>query len=292
MTYITDAVRNTSVAFIRRAFTIVPLLLTMLTVTVAQDRRSVTDGSTPLGLTPGSPVGSYALSGFDNVNLFNGNLNYAQPLLTVGGRGEARYTITLQIDRQWQVDHFTLPDGSERTIDSPHDRPWGLRPGYGPGMLIGRQVKEESCDTSGAGTIATLTRLTFIAPDGTEYELRDQPGNGNIRAVFCASPPVDPLRGTVFGTADGTSMTFVSDSPIYDSIGGSFLIYPLGHLTFPNGLRYRIDNGRVTSIRDRNGNRLTFTYDRYREGLPEGRVSSITDSLNRYEAGAPTKISD
>jgi len=40
---------------------------------------SNTDGSTPLSLTPGAPAGSFALSGFDNVNLFNGNLNFHLP---------------------------------------------------------------------------------------------------------------------------------------------------------------------------------------------------------------------
>lgn len=42
-----------------------------------------------------------------------------------------------------------------------------------------------------------------------------------------------------------------------------------------NGLRYRIEAGLITWIRDRNGNKLSFGYD------GNGRVTSITDSLNR-----------
>jgi len=42
-----------------------------------------------------------------------------------------------------------------------------------------------------------------------------------------------------------------------------------------NGTRYRFDNGLVTWIRDRNGNRLSYTYD------ASARVSTITDSLGR-----------
>ena len=42
--------------------------------------KSATDGTTPLGMTPGAPAGSYALSGFDNVNLYNGHLNFSLPL--------------------------------------------------------------------------------------------------------------------------------------------------------------------------------------------------------------------
>jgi hypothetical protein len=46
------------------------LLITgVLSASVAAQTTSATDGSTPLGLQPGAPAGSYALSGFDNVNL-------------------------------------------------------------------------------------------------------------------------------------------------------------------------------------------------------------------------------
>lgn len=37
---------------------------------------TTSNGMTPSGLTTGAPNGSYALSGFDNINLFNGNLNF------------------------------------------------------------------------------------------------------------------------------------------------------------------------------------------------------------------------
>jgi len=40
--------------------------------------RSPADGFTPLAMTPGAPSGSFALSGFENVNLFNGNLSRAE----------------------------------------------------------------------------------------------------------------------------------------------------------------------------------------------------------------------
>lgn len=53
-------------------------------------QTSATDGSTPLGLQPGAPAGSYALSGFDNVNLYNGNLSFQLSLLGVSGRGGAQ----------------------------------------------------------------------------------------------------------------------------------------------------------------------------------------------------------
>src|SRR2546430_1874740 len=50
--------------------------------------KTATAGWTPLAQQPGAPAGSYALSGFDNVNLFNGNLNFRLPLMHVGDRGQ------------------------------------------------------------------------------------------------------------------------------------------------------------------------------------------------------------
>lgn len=51
--------------------------------------QSPTSGKTPLGLSPGAPAGSFALSGFENVNPYNGNLNFHLPLIGIGGRGSA-----------------------------------------------------------------------------------------------------------------------------------------------------------------------------------------------------------
>jgi hypothetical protein len=55
-----------------------------------------------------------------------------------------------------------------------------------------------------------------------------------------------------------------------------------GLLSLRDGTRYRIDAGKVTWIRDRNGNRLSFTYGTDPNDLDSlFRVVSITDSLNR-----------
>lgn len=48
--------------------------------------KSSTDGTTPSVIAPG---GSYPLSGLDNINVFNGTLNFSLPLVRIGGRGEA-----------------------------------------------------------------------------------------------------------------------------------------------------------------------------------------------------------
>src|SRR5215467_320261 len=60
--------------------------------------RNSLQAETPLAMTPGAPAGSYSLSGFDNVNLYNGNLNTSLPLLQIGGRGGAHTVLTLGLN--------------------------------------------------------------------------------------------------------------------------------------------------------------------------------------------------
>ena len=268
------------------------ILLALLLQGVTQAQSSATDGSTPLALSPGSPTGSYALSDFENVNLFNGHLNFRLPLLTIGGRGGARSTITLPIEQTWRIESINVPQpgGGVRTIFFPLSYWWtAIKPGYGAGSLQGRQsgTGTAACDVGGGNTVTlfekSLTRLTFTAPDGTEFELRDKLTGGQPLPVNNAPPcqtgPTGNLRGREFVSADGTSATFVSDTDIFDHNGldggVGATIDPSGYLTLRDGTRYRIDVGLVSWMRDRNGNRLSFTYNSSRD------LTTITDSLNR-----------
>jgi YD repeat-containing protein len=257
------------------------MLLALITAVGARSQTSsATDGSTPLGLSPGAPAGSYTLSRFDNINPYNGNLNFRLPLRGIDGRGGAHAASMLAIDAKgWRVMHRPVADGE--TLDWPTPNSWSPKPGYGPGILVGRQsgFGTQDCGFNGKRYIQTLARLTFTTADGTEYEFRDQLTGGQPATL--SSPCTDPApsRGTVFITADGTAATFISDTTIYDTTrilnARSSLIYPSGYLMLRDGSRLRIDGGNVSWMRDRNGNRLTFTYD------TNSRVTTITDSLNR-----------
>lgn len=239
------------------------------------------DGYTPLSLAPGAPAGSYPLSGFYNINLFNGNLNFSLPFLQIGGRGSAQFTMRLNIENRWHIETAAPPPNCEITlpdcnpIQFPMNRWWTSRTrwdGFTPGKLVGRQPGYKQC-----GPGLTVTRLTFSANELTEFELRDLIFNGQPLQMLC-NQPAGISRGKVFVTADGTAATFVSDTTISDYTGTqpSFQITPSGYLMMRDGTRYRIDNqGRVTSIRDRNGNRIDFTYDQ------SGKLIMIQDSLNR-----------
>lgn len=277
-----------------RLFTISAALVVMLFLMVsgAKGQARATDGTTPSGLAPGAPAGSYALSGFENVNLFNGNLNFSLPLLKVGGRGGAQTGINLALDSiHWTVEHEP-GSGESETYDPYHPGThppiiggggtgtppvfevtpewWeGLRPGYGPGVLQGRIARTMNRTT-------TLTRLTFTAADGTEYELRDTYTGGK---PLSSSPR---SRGTTFVSANGASMTFVSNTEITDVYSDNGFISPLsGYLMMADGTRYDIVNGLVMAIRDRNGNQLTFTYYGDQYNPRSQRVHTITDSLGR-----------
>jgi hypothetical protein len=74
-------VRNVSLVIMRL------LVLALLLIEYASMIRAQGYNATPLGAAPGAPAGSYELSDLENINLFNGNLNFRLPLLEIGGRG-------------------------------------------------------------------------------------------------------------------------------------------------------------------------------------------------------------
>ncbi len=296
------------VAAIRRIPGFAILLLLLINNVAAQTTTtsSSTDGATPPALAPGAPAGSYALSDFDSINPYNGNLNFHLPLIHIGGRGEAGYTVTLPIEQKWRVEHTVYdPNQYCETCEVydivhtywPNSNWWtGLSPGYSPGVLQGRPSVSDKygthCTSNGHLFDETLTRFTFTAADGTEYELRDVLNGGKpLRVNPCNNE--GPSRGTVFVTADGTSATFISDTEIRDYMIAleDYTIPGSGYLILRDGTRYRIRNGRVKWMRDRNGNQLTFTYssEQYPEG-PYGDLIKVTDSLGREVTFTPPSI--
>jgi RHS repeat-associated protein len=263
---------------------LITLLLALAINASAQQTSFDTDGTTSPTIAPGAPAGSFALSGFERVNPFNRNLNFALPLLRVGGRGKAGYTIMLKIERKWRVEHVVRPigcgqfgcSGVERLF-IPNPNWWeGISPGYGPGVLQGRVGgTSKNPEPNAQGDV--LTRLTFTAADGTEYELVDQASGGKpfrINGGCSIGGCVSHSRGRFWITKDGQSATFISDTDIIESHLIE-MIYPSGYMILRDGTRYRIDTGQVSWIRDTNGNKVTFA------DYVMGGPTTITDSLNR-----------
>jgi RHS repeat-associated protein len=274
--------RNQRIANHFVASTKILLVTFVFSLVSAAQTTSATDGSTPLGLQPGAPAGSYALSGFDNVNLYNGNLSFQLSLLGVSGRGGAQMPVMLPITGKWRIADVAIPQigGGVTHRYLPLQSWWeNNERKYSPGSMAGRQagLDEIECPDGTEVFAYSITRLTFTAPDGTEYELRDQLTGGQPANNGLCNYLSPQSRGTVFITADGSAATFISDTTIYDQpiSPNPGEIYPSGYLLLRDGTRYRFDAGVVSWVRDRNGNKLTFTYDGF------NRVSTITDSLKR-----------
>lgn len=64
-------------------------------------KMSVFDGATPAGVAPGTPAGSYALSGVEHYNLFSGGFAPVLPLYHIGGRGEAGVDLVWNFQPNW-----------------------------------------------------------------------------------------------------------------------------------------------------------------------------------------------
>jgi len=282
---------NSSSLFSRTRILVISLTVILLTFQSVWAQQQSTDGTTPLGLSPGAPAGAYSLSGFEDVNLYNGTLNVSLPVIKIGGRGDAGYPLMLRVDHKWLVQKEQAEGQPPINIYTPQPGWWtdlGWAPVYSIGRLEMRQggTRDYVLGSGGCGYIhrQTLTRLTFIAPNGTEYELRDQGTNGQPVNATCTAYN----RGTTFVTADGTAATFVADSNIFDyQYDNPANASPSGYMMLRDGTRFRVDGGKVTWMRDGNGNKLTFTYDIYQ------RMTSVTDSLNRqvtitYNTGAGT----
>src|SRR5215510_1447571 len=297
----------------------------------------------------GKSAGSFSLSDFDAVNLYNGNLLFNLPLLIVGGRGQTGYHMGLNINSlHWKVESDSVGGGGTEHICpnggcgdryivtyttteylptlhytcvgfiEPNCRFWGgsiteinstivldgapllgegglapqftyynvspsdiqkVNPGYGPGVV--RAVTEKKWSRTWRGQLlpgSALTRIVFTAPDGSEYQLVDDQANGQVRRGGTTGAfPYN--RGRNFHSIDGSAMTFISDADIIENFGGYNSVQSIqntsGYLLFSDGTRYRVVNGLIVWIRDRNGNQTNFSYDTAR------RVNIVTDSLGR-----------
>ncbi|NOT63483.1 MAG: RHS repeat-associated core domain-containing protein [Acidobacteria bacterium] len=129
--------------------------------------------------------------------------------------------------------------------------------------------------------------MTFVAPDGTEYNFADQYQSGVPRYLDCGNWG-DSWRGNIFIATDGSGATFVSqlngnpynhaDQHIPDDYLRSEPFPVNGCIMLKDGTRYEIVNGKVVKMRDRNGNEVKY------EDILTGTIVvglKITDSLNR-----------
>ena len=231
-------------------------------------------GPTPPAVAPGSPASSYALSGLDQVNLFNGYLNVQIPLYSITGRGEAGKTITLGVNSQWTVNE----------LGSPAHAPTSNWLGYTYGTVsVGLATDVTGCGPGGAGY--GFTYLVWTAPNGTQAYLTDTLYNGEKKPyaldVSCVAVSTNANRGRTFRSYDGSGLTFTLDSSEPDVVDGVTQNTVSGTLFFPNGTQYHINKFQnwVPRITDRNGNQVLYGFTTNPSGT--GALFTVTDSAGR-----------
>lgn len=272
-------------------FILISFLLLLVPANSAVAQRSLS-GTTPSAMQPGAPAGSYSISEFENVNLYNGNLNFYLPLASVGGRGSVSTTVGLPIEPKWAVGSteyngntiyypYTLQNYSFASTPFIKTK---MRTRYGGDTIIGCRSNPLDPNHTDPYYSQTLTRLSFTDVNGTEYELIDSLTNGavfNVPRDQNQCPTASGQRGKVFVSKNGSSATFVSDYDISDINEpglGNNLANPSGYLYLSDGTRYRFEAGTISWIKDRNGNKITFSYS---TGNQNYLIYTITDSLNR-----------
>lgn len=245
------------------------------------------DGSTPPAFAPGSATGSYALSGFEYVNLFNGALNFTLPLVELKGRGKTGTPLVLPIERKWYV---LVGDNNGATIRSAV--PDIVNTLGSPGKLEFRETgRDLFTNCTSPMYRETLTRIIFQRGDGPEMEFVDtktgggpqttmEINNGAASGTFTCPSTADTSRGRVWVTRDGSFATLILDSALTDGTsynnappvpsGGG----PNAYIFFKDGTRYKFTNQVLVEIRDRNGNRTEFVYTSL-------RLTSMRDSIGR-----------
>lgn len=281
------SVRSLAPAFILLGLAAAPALAQ------SSSGTSYTDNATPPGVAKGAhPLGSYGGGQFDNVSYFNGNVSMTFSLAQLAGRAGMGAGVLLSYNsKTWRPLDLSsgVYDPQAQPIVVPVWDEWDRNNGIAPGWRItaGHMYARhagwypETSNPSCEYWTKTLTRLYFVAPDGTEYEFRDRMHNGEPQLNGdCGSAYVE--RGREWYTADGTAASFVSDTSIWDF--GTYVEQQTetvvsGTVFLRDGTQFGISGGKLLWQRDRNGNRTTFEY--IAAGPGTGLLRLVTDSLGR-----------
>lgn len=243
----------------------------------------------PQALRAGAPAGSAALSGFDTINPYSGNINFSLPLVSSGGRGTIAMPLTLNVNQKWLTkdrydDSHTFPYAQPADEDIPDFDPATHFPSnsYFPidikGVFLTLQPYE--CVDSSERYLKTLSIIVFTGPDGTQYELRDRETGGEPAPGDCGNY-TGFNRGTVFESVDGTGAIFISDADIHDPAYASSEMgfSPTGRLITRDGTVYTVTNGTAPVAHDRNGNKISITTES--GSSPLYADFTVVDSLKR-----------
>jgi RHS repeat-associated protein len=247
---------------ILNSFIFIALFLSSSNQTFGQTTSSSVKG--------GKAAGTYTLDNFDNINLFNGNLNFNLPLITLNGRGEAGAAVSLTLETRWKLLRGVIGQTEEYSYQPE------LLGGVlvnGPGKLVASvstyqyyETSPTSCGQADRQPTFGKLVLNFTTSSGTSYQLRSIQNNGAPYFVPYCYPGLPQINhGREFISWDGSGVKFISDIPV-KSMVDSFTNLN-GYLLMPTGTRFRISEGLTVWVEDRNGNRTTYSY--YPGSTPE-----------------------
>ncbi len=235
---------------------------------------------------PGRPAGSYDISAFENINLFTGSLDFSIPYFELSGRGGLTLPLKTPIQNLWYSERHVEQCCCDEFGYCQTTEYWTYHNKQGGSWLSIKRNDQNQFEQINQGLYAgvTLSSLTFSTPDGTEHVLYDIATKGMpYRGNFYTSPNTPTpgySRGNIFRSMDGSDITFVSNAPILDAvppygIGGTIT----GTLMTKDGTRYEVNNSRIISIKDRNGNVIQFEF----ESLPSvpggrGKITKVVSS--------------
>jgi RHS repeat-associated protein len=266
-----------------------------------------------------SGLSTYAQDKVETVNLANGNMVVHIPLVTVGGRGSAAYTVALNYNSKlwagaFENDSFSDPFGGPNPVlrnGVSYDDTTGGRPNMlylGSGWAIQQapaiKIRVVNIDPLFAtpkvsGYQFIITKMWLELPDGSEVELRDALTQGAPAPTPTVQEPnstthpmIDINRGQVWVSTDGSAITFIANQGSNQTPAPVVNGGPTdGTVFMPDGTRLIIRStttstgailsGRCTAIIDRNGNKLDITYD------DTIGMTTYTDSLGRQVVLSP-----
>ncbi|HEX7957531.1 MAG TPA: hypothetical protein VF508_11345, partial [Pyrinomonadaceae bacterium] len=277
----------------------------LLVLFASASAQSSHDAGTPAESKGGTAAAStYAPDKLETVNLSNGNLSISLPLVTVGGRGSAGFSLSLSYNSKvWSSANTVEPavKGENNQILEPavthyyakYDDPathgpnrvelgggWfiSLGPAFKSTKVNIDRIHPAGCNVAGdeesapCGYKYILTRAWLVLPDGSEVELRDALTDGAPALTPVLSSGVrarvDRDRGRVWRSTDGSFVTVVLDE------GQAMSEFASGWVFLADGTRLRMESGSCTRIIDRNGNVLLMKD-------PATQAAVFTDQLGR-----------